>query len=111
MTLSADLDTWADALATATGLTVTRDPARIYPPCLYVGLPEIVAATLPTVQARVPVWLVAAGAGKQAGDQLLDSLLTALAGVEDTAATPTVLAIGDVEYHAYAMNARIHITT
>ena len=100
-----------DPTPTATGLYTTRDPAKVYPPCVLIGLPDITAVTLDHVQAAIPVHLVAAGPGKPAGDQLLYHVITVLGAVGETAATPTVLNIDSGEYHAYLITARVNITS
>jgi hypothetical protein len=116
MSLVTDLDDWTDDLGTALGLDATRDPAKVNPggaddkPCLFVQLPEVEAFTLPMITAIIPVYLVAAGAGKQAGDQLLTYLPDVLVALERKAATPETLNIDGVDFHAYLIPARLYIT-
>jgi hypothetical protein len=111
MTLVTDLDSWASTLATAVSLPATRDPDLVLPPCILVGLPEITAVTLTAVTCTVPVWLVAAGTGKPAGDQLLTSILTLLNQPDMVhAASDTTITVAGVDFHAYACTARLQIT-
>jgi hypothetical protein len=110
MTLITDLDTWVAGLATATGLPATRDPDLVNPPCLFVSLPDTVGRTLPSVQLEVPVYLVAAGAGKQAGDQLLSYLVGVLEAVPAKSASAETLTVSGVEFHAYRIPAQLIIT-
>lgn len=110
MSLTSELDTWAAGIATATGLKVTRDPAKVYPPCVYLGLPDVTAGTLPAIAVQLPVYLVAGGSGKQAGDQLLDNLLALLDATEQTTASASVLNVDGTDFHAYLITARLHIT-
>jgi hypothetical protein len=111
VSLSTDLDSWAAAVASATSIPATRDPDLVHPPCLFVGLPEILSATLTAVTVQVPVWLVADGVGKPAGDQLLDHVLTVV-GQPDfvKAASDTTLTVAGTEFHAYACTARLQIS-
>lgn len=110
MSLSADLDTWAAGIATATSMTVTRDPDLIHPPCVFLGIPDISAITLDGVTIEQPVWLVAANSGKPAADSLVDNIATLLAAIDSKTATDTTLTVGGIEYHTYSTTARLHIT-
>ena len=110
MTLAADLDTWTTTLGTACSLPATRDPAKVYPPCLFVGLPDTTGGTLPTIAVDLPVFLVAAGAGKPAGDQLLGYLPTVLAALKAKAATAETLTLDGVDYHAYRIQTPLYVT-
>lgn len=113
MSLSSELDTWAAGIATATGYRVTRDPDRILPPCLFVDFPSTAAVTIGEVTAlEVPVWVVAKGAGKAAGDQLLDMLETAFAALEPLGrqANAGTLSVAGTEYHAMQATVRLHVT-
>jgi len=111
MTLATDLDGWAATLAVLTGLPVTRDPDLVHPPCLLMGLPQIDAVTLTAVTVQLPVWLVAAGAGKPAGDQLLAHITTVLTQPEmSKTAQDTTITVAGVEFHAYACTARLQIS-
>jgi hypothetical protein len=110
MSLVTDLDDWTSALGTAVSLPATRDPAKVNPPCLFVELPDVEAATLHAITTLVPVYLVAAGGGKQAGDQLLTYLPDVLAALERKTATAETLTLDKVDYHAYLIPARLHIT-
>lgn len=110
MTLVTELDTWAGTLATLTGLPATRDPAEVYPPCIYVGLPDTAAQTLPSVLLEVPLWLVAAGSGKPAGDQLLTHLTDVLTAAQVKNATADVLTLGGTDFHAYRIIVPLTVT-
>lgn len=98
MTPSQEFDTWADWMKTATGLDVTRDPAQILPPCVYVDMPTVVGRTLAATRYQVSVFLVAGDSGKDAGDWLLDNVDAWLTAIEEQGATPRTLTIGDVSY-------------
>jgi hypothetical protein len=101
MTISSDLDDWADSIAQTVGLTVTRDPDLINPPCLYLDLPEVLSPTLARIGVEIPVFLVAGGSGKQAGDQLLDLLPDVLGALGAGTASPQTLTIGQVPFQTY----------
>jgi hypothetical protein len=110
MSLATDLDGWATGVASAVGLSVTRDPDLIYPPCVFYSLPEITAVTLPAVTVNVPVWLVASGTGRQAADSLLANILTLLDAVTEKTAQYTTLTVAGVDYPAYQTTAHLHVT-
>lgn len=110
MTVLADLDGWITGLGTATGLTVTADPDKVKPPCLYVGLPDFTKVTLTATTLEIPVYLVAPGAGLQARDYFLTELPDVLTALSRRVATPEVLTIGKVDYHAYRITTPLHIT-
>lgn len=110
MTLPADLDAWTTALGTATDLHATRDPAKVAPPCLLVGLPEITGTTLSTFTAEVPVSLIAGGKGKPAGDKLLELLPVVLAVLNVKTATPEPIEVGGQTLDSYKITAPVHIT-
>jgi hypothetical protein len=110
MSLSSDLDTWAATLD-VNGLPVTRDPARVYPPCIYMELPESVSGTLPSLTLDVPVYIVAAGEGKQAGDQLLDNITAFIEATKVKQLTPETLSISQTDYHAYKATVRVYLDT
>jgi hypothetical protein len=110
MSLITDLDAWTTALGTAVGITATREPAAVNPPCLFVGLPATAALSLSAFVLELPVWLVAAGAGKQAGDQLLTYLEDTITALEVKTADADSLILDGVEFHAYRLTARINVT-
>lgn len=105
-----ELDDWADAVSTATGLPVVIDPARIAPPCLFLDMPETVGVTLGALSLTQPVWLVAEGGGRPARDQLLTYLPAVLDALDATAATAGPLNIDGVEWHAYRIPTPLHVT-
>jgi len=110
MSLSGDLDTWAAGIATATGMAVTRDPDLIHPPCVFVQIPDSVAGTLDSFQLEVPVWLVADGVGKPAGDQLLDNIGDLLTAVKSQTAQHSTLTVAGVDFPGYRTTARLYVT-
>lgn len=113
MSVTDDLDAWADEIATAVGIPYTRDPAMIYPPCLFVSLPAGAGLTLTGYALDVPVSLVAPGVGKESGDVLLDYLpgfLAALKPYTGQAASATQLVVGKVTFDTYQSTARLIIT-
>jgi hypothetical protein len=75
-------------------------------------MPDAVGTTLAAITCAVPVWLVAAGGGKQAADQLLEYLPEVLDAVESKSATaqPLELEGRPDGFHAYRMIANLHIT-
>lgn len=110
MTLPAELDDWITGLGTTVSLHATRDPAEIYPPCLYAALPDAVALTIgDQADLEVPLFLVAEGVGKSAGDQLLTYLPDVLDAVGMKEATFATLAAGGVDYHAYLITVPLHV--
>ncbi len=110
MSVTTDLESWAAQLASKTGLRVTRDPDLINPPCLYIDLPTIQSRTAQGLVAQVPVAYIASGAGKQAGDDILDNLFGFLEGVGAPSATPQSLTIGDVTYSTVVATATVTIS-
>lgn len=109
MSIPADLDAWAAGLEAATGLKTTRDPDLIVPPCLYVDLPEIITPTLTAVGVEIPVFLVAPGSGKQAGDLLLTWLPTVLDAIGVGQAQPQTLQMGQISWPAYKITVPAHL--
>ena len=107
MTLPAELDDWVDTLATAVGVPAGRDPDTIFPPCIYVELPPVAAATLPSMTLDMPVWLLSAGLGKAATDATLELLPALLAETHSRTADPGSIAIGGQEFHGYRVTAQI----
>ncbi len=110
MSIVVDLDQWAAELANKTGLRVTRDPDLINPPCLFIDLPVIQSRTQQGLVAQVPVAYIAAGAGKQAGDDILDNLFTFMEGVGAPAANPQTLTIGEINYSTVVATATVTIS-
>lgn len=113
--LITDLDDWADGVATACGLFVTRDPKYVNPkpdqPVVYLDMPDAVGVTLAAISMAQPVWLVAGGGGKQAADQLLEHLPAVLAAVESSNATAQELDLNDGRrFEAYRITTNLHIT-
>lgn len=105
-----DLDTWAQGLATALSIHVTRDPSTILPPCLYLEMPDTVGVTIGALSLTQPVWLVSGGGGKQAADELLGLLPDVLTALKATSASAQTLTVGKVDYHAYRIPTPLHIT-
>ena len=105
-----ELDTWCTSLAAALELKVTRDPAKVAPPCLYLDMPDSVGVTLAAVTLTQPIWLVAKGGGKAAADQLLGLLPAVLVALNVSDATAQPLSIDGTEYHAYRIPTPLHIT-
>jgi hypothetical protein len=111
MTISTDLDDWADDLALVTGITVTRDPDKVIPPCIYVGMPDGIQATIgEQIALDVPVTLVApAPSGKASGDWLLDNILTFLDAL-DRPGQATVQTLPGTDFPSYQTFVRLHFT-
>lgn len=57
------LDVLAQAIATGTGLNVTRDPGKVLGGCVYIGQPAVTDRTLGAFRLEVPVHLVGKGPG------------------------------------------------
>lgn len=112
MTVTADLDTWTTAVGTAMGLSATRDPDMVFPPCVYVGAPDALTVTVGELLALdIPVYLVADGhGGKVANDWLLDTLPAFLSAVGQRTAQPEPVTVDGVDHPAYRATARLHIT-
>jgi len=90
---------------------VTRDPGRVLPPCIHVGLPTAVGSTLAgALSMEVPVYLVGTAPGDQAGmDPVLDMLHPMIKALGVREAAPVTLQISEeVTYPAYRATARIH---
>lgn len=111
MSISSELDTWAADLATATGMSCTRDPDLIHPPCLFVSTPESMSAPLQGRILDIPVYAIAAGTGKQQLDDLLDALPTVLDATGQQTSALTSITIGDITFNAYQITVPVHITT
>lgn len=110
MSLPDELDTWVADLGTAVSLPGTRDPDLIHPPCLFASLPDGVGVTIgDQVDLEIPLWLVGAGVGKQAGDQLLTHLPAVLDAVGMKDAQFATLTVGGVDFHAYLMTVQLHV--
>lgn len=109
MTIPADLDAWTAALATAVGIPATRDPDKIFPPCLFVDLPPVTAATLPAITLDVPVWLVGSGTGKSASDAVLGLLPATLGYCHSKSANPAMLTVGGQDFHGYQTTAQLRL--
>lgn len=105
-----ELDTWCESLAAALEIRVTRDPARVAPPCLYLDMPDSVGVTLGAVTLNQPIWLVAAGGGKAAADQMLGLLPAVLVALNTSDATAQTLSLDGTDYHAYRIPTPLHIT-
>lgn len=98
-----DLDAWVATVGTAVGVTGTRDPDLVYPPCVYAELPAVTALSLTAVQVEMPVWLIATGAGKTAFDPLIELLPDFLAATDKRTASPGSLPIGGQEFSGYTV--------
>lgn len=110
MNLPGDLDAWTARLQTETGITATRDPALILPPCLFVDLPTLQPASTTGYQVAVSVWLVAPGAGKADVDPLLALLPKCLDALPSKWATPEPLTVGGQTFPtAYKLDAQSFI--
>jgi hypothetical protein len=111
-TLSSELDDWTDDLGVAMSLRATRDPGTIFPPCLFVGFPEGIKATVgDSVTVDLPVYLVApAEGGKASGDYLLDALPLFLDTVKPVPplVEPDVLVIDGSEYPCLRTIVRVY---
>ncbi len=110
MSASAEFDAWAAELATALDMHVTRDPDLIHPPCVFIDTPAIEGRTLHATRYTVPVFLVAMGVGRQAGDYLLNNGDKFLAAISEASADPRVLTIGDIPYPTLHVAKQITIT-
>jgi hypothetical protein len=109
MSLSHDLDAWAADLETATGLRVTRDPDAVFPPCLYVEPPEITAATMPSLNCEVSVYVIGEGTGKARTDAQLDMLPAVLEATGTRVATLTPITVGGQDFTPYRLTVPIRI--
>ena len=115
MSIATDLDDWTDALAGVTGIEATRDPAAVFPPCLFVGAPVATRVTIGGgVTLSVPVWLVGPAPGSKANlDVLLDLLPTfyAYAGPPpDAEMRAEMLTVDGGEFPSYAALFTLPIT-
>jgi len=90
---------------------VTRDPAKVRPPCIHIGLPTMVGSTLSgSLASDVPVYAVGTAPGDQPGmDPILDMLHRLMRSLGAKEAAPVTLQISEeVTYPAYRATARIH---
>jgi len=112
MTTGSELDTWTAALGAAVSMRATRDPDQVHPPCLFVGVPDVVQS--PLVGGNIidiPVYVVAEFTGKQALDAVLDALPGVLAATGQTTAVHDTLTIADTPYTAYLVTVPIRLDT
>jgi len=111
MSLASELDTWAADLATATGITVTRDPSTVNPPCIVVGMPSATRVTIgEDVALDLPVSLLAPSPGDKANvDWLLDHLVGFVAALSPSQTVDAgTYAPGD--FPAYTTTVQLHVT-
>lgn len=70
--IAAGLDLFVDRLEAALDVPVTRDPAAVVPPCVFVDIPAIVGRTMAATIVQVPVHLIVPAPGDlYAADTLL----------------------------------------
>ena len=90
---------------------VTRDPAKVLPPCFHIGLPAVVGSTLRGPWSMdVPVYAVGTAPGDQSGmDPVMDMIegTRPVLGRVDWAAV-TLATSEETSYPAYRATARIH---
>lgn len=87
--ISTGLDQFVATLKTSTGMDVTRDPDRIFPPCLFVDIPTVTGRTMGAVTLEVNVHLIMPGPGNQvAADALCDRIELVLDACGANTATP-----------------------
>lgn len=104
------LDAFVDQLAAVVELPATRDPSKVTPPCVFVGLPTIVGRTMGAVILDVPVSLVAAGTGDVlAGNYLLEHVQAFLDAAGAKVATPQPFTSTDVNYPSMKSTATITV--
>lgn len=86
----------ADIRRVLPDVRVVVDPAQVVPPCVFVGLPTVVAATLAGHTLEVPVHLVAPAPGDaRAALFLLKHLPRLLVGTGTENAFPSIVDIDD----------------
>jgi hypothetical protein len=111
MTVAKELDDWTAALQAETSVHATRDPDLVHPPCLFVGLPEVVTSPQGGGQVlNLPLYVVCGGSGKQQGDELLNLLPAVLTAVGQTQAAQTSVTIGDIPFTAYQVTVPVRLT-
>ena len=104
------LDAFVTSIAAGVELPATRDPAKVTPPCVVVGLPTIVGRTMGAVILDVPVSLVAAGTGDLiAGDYLLEHVQAFLDAIGAKVATPQPFTSSDVNYPSMKSTATLTV--
>lgn len=109
-TVAQELDDWAGNLQALLGVNVTRDPDLVHPPCVFVGLPEVVTSPFTGGQVlNLPVYVVCGGSGKQQGDELLNLLPTVLNHTGQTEAAQTSITIGDIPFTAYQITVPVRL--
>ena len=107
------IDDLASALVTATALKVVTDPRNIQPPCVFIDAPDIEAHNWNIAKMTFPVRIIGMGpANLDAMRVILEMTAAVLNGkVGLTAARPSALAIGGVEYAAYDLTIAIEVQT
>lgn len=87
--ITAGLEAFAVQLAAATGMTVTRDPSLLFPPCLFIDVPAVTGRTQGATTVEVPVRFIVPGPGDLAAhDALTNGIETVLDACGANTATP-----------------------
>lgn len=105
----------ADMLVVAlddAGISVTRDPASVDPPCALIGLPNFNAPNSKTIEANFPVRLIALPPNNL--DQNLGLLdladqICAMPGVLVVDGSPSTYEINDHSLPAYTLSIQINV--
>lgn len=107
------LDNLATKLGTATSLRVVTDPRNIAPPCLFIDAPDIEAHNWNIAKMTFPIRVISNGpANLDAMRNLLQMVASVLNGkVGLTAARPSGVTIGGVDYAAYDLTIAIEVQT
>ena len=110
--LNEALDEMVAELHMALAIRVTRDPATVVAPCVFVDFPTVESTTLQAATMSVPVYLVAPAPGDlRASQWLLDHTPKFLAALATREATPRPLVLAGVEHPAVTATATLTVRT
>lgn len=110
--LNEALDQMVAQLHMALNIRVTRDPATVVAPCVFVDFPTINTSTLQAATMQVPVYLVAPAPGDlRASQWLLDNTPKFLAALAVREATPRPLVLAGTEHPAVTATAMLTVRT
>lgn len=111
--LNEGIDDLATKLATATSLRVVTDPRNIAPPCIFLDAPDVEAFNYNIAKMTFPARIISLGpANLDAMRNLLAMCANIMAAkVGLTAARPSGVTLGGVDYAAYDLTIAIQVQT
>ena len=108
--ISTGLDQFAAVLTAKTGLIVTRDPATVIPPCIFLAAPTISGRTQGGFILQVPVHLVSEGIGDAIADEwLMDNVLDFSIAASLDSTSPSSLDVDGQRHPTYEGTATLTV--